>query len=73
MSKKRIYEYAKEQNVKSKDVIDELKAMDIDVSSHMQTLEDSQIKALDQKYNKQAQPSQDKKEKSAQNLSLIHI
>lgn len=67
MSKKRIYEYAKEQNVKSKDVIDELKAMDIDVSSHMQTLEDSQIKALDQKYNKQAQPSQDKKEKSAQN------
>ena len=67
MSKKRIYEYAKEKNVKSKDVIDELKAMDIDVSSHMQTLEDSQIKALDQKYNKQAQPSQDKKEKSAQN------
>ncbi|MGJ5712093.1 translation initiation factor IF-2 [Staphylococcus auricularis] len=67
MSKKRIYEYAKEQNVKSKDVIDELKAMDIDVSSHMQTLEDSQIKALDQKYNKQAQSSQDKKEKSAQN------
>ena len=36
MSKKRIYEYAKEVNVKSKEIIDELKKMDVEVSNHMQ-------------------------------------
>ncbi|PWZ79303.1 hypothetical protein DD873_13930, partial [Staphylococcus pseudintermedius] len=39
MSKQRIYEYAKDLNIKSKDVIDELKKTGIEVSNHMQTLE----------------------------------
>ena len=47
MSKKRIYEYAKDLKLKSKDIIDELAKMDVEVTSHMQTLEDDQIKALD--------------------------
>ncbi|PTF42031.1 hypothetical protein BUY29_05090, partial [Staphylococcus cohnii] len=47
MSKIRIYEYAKDLKLKSKDIIDELKKMDVEVTSHMQTLEDDQIKALD--------------------------
>lgn len=47
MSKQRIYEYAKELNLKSKEIIDELKSMNIEVSNHMQALEDDQIKALD--------------------------
>ena len=51
MSKKRIYEYAKELNVKSKEIIDELKKMDVEVSNHMQALEDSQIKMLDKSSN----------------------
>ncbi|CAM3055223.1 translation initiation factor IF-2 [Staphylococcus argensis] len=51
MSKKRIYEYAKEQNIKSKDVIDELKKMNVEVSNHMQALEDDQIQALNKVYN----------------------
>ena len=50
MSKKRIYEYAKELNVKSKEIIDELKKMDVEVSNHMQALEDDQIKMLDKKF-----------------------
>ncbi|MDT3959636.1 translation initiation factor IF-2 [Staphylococcus kloosii] len=50
MSKKRIYEYAKELNLKSKDVIDELKKMNVEVSNHMQALEDNQIVALDKIY-----------------------
>ena len=54
MSKKRIYEYAKEQNIKSKDVIDELKKMNVEVSNHMQALEDDQIQALNKVYNKQS-------------------
>ncbi|MDT3972228.1 translation initiation factor IF-2 N-terminal domain-containing protein, partial [Staphylococcus saprophyticus] len=42
MSKKRIYEYAKDLKIKSKEIIDELKKMDVEVTSHMQTLEDDQ-------------------------------
>ncbi|MBF7017267.1 translation initiation factor IF-2 [Staphylococcus durrellii] len=53
MSKKRIYEYAKELNLKSKDVINELKKMDVEVSNHMQALEDNQIAALDKIYKSQ--------------------
>ena len=49
MSKKRIYEYAKELNVKSKEIIDELKKMDVEVSNHMQALENDQIKMLNKK------------------------
>jgi translation initiation factor IF-2 len=52
MSKKRIYEYAKELNLKSKDIIDELKKMNVEVSNHMQALEDNQIVALDKIYKK---------------------
>ncbi|RIN92206.1 hypothetical protein BU005_07400, partial [Mammaliicoccus sciuri] len=40
MSKKRIYEYAKEIDVKSKAIIDELKKNNIEVSNHMQALEE---------------------------------
>ena len=53
MSKQRIYEYAKELNIKSKDIIDELKKMNVEVSNHMQALEADQIKELD-KNSKQA-------------------
>ena len=50
MSKQRIYEYAKELNLKSKEIIDELKSMNVEVSNHMQALEEEQIKALDKKF-----------------------
>ncbi|GGG86226.1 translation initiation factor IF-2 [Staphylococcus pragensis] len=60
MSKKRIYEYAKELNVKSKEIIDELKKMDVEVSNHMQALEDDQIKVLDKKFKPQQSGNNDK-------------
>ena len=47
MSKKRIYEYAKDLKIKSKEIIDELKKMDVEVTSNMKTLEDDEIKDLD--------------------------
>ncbi|EHJ07739.1 translation initiation factor IF-2 [Staphylococcus simiae] len=59
MSKKRIYEYAKELNLKSKEIIDELKSMNIEVSNHMQALEDDQIKALDKKFKKEQTTNKD--------------
>ncbi|UXU76998.1 translation initiation factor IF-2 [Mammaliicoccus sciuri] len=53
MSKKRIYEYAKEIDVKSKAIIDELKKNNIEVSNHMQALEENDIKILDKAFKKQ--------------------
>ncbi|MCE7783745.1 translation initiation factor IF-2 [Staphylococcus xylosus] len=68
MSKKRIYEYAKDLKLKSKDIIDELAKMNVEVTSHMQTLEDNQIKALDKIYKpEQAQQAAKSEQKSAQN------
>ena len=65
MSKKRIYEYAKDLNIKSKDVIDELKKNGVDVSNHMQALEDNQIASLDKVF-KPAPAAETKKDKPQQ-------
>lgn len=62
MSKKRIYEYAKEVNLKSKDIIEELKKLSIEVSSHMQVIEDKEITALDKIFKKEQ-----KQEKKVEN------
>ncbi|MDH9160438.1 translation initiation factor IF-2 [Staphylococcus succinus] len=73
MSKKRIYEYAKELSIKSKVIIDELKKMNVEVSSHMQALEDDQIKTLDKIYKpeqaKQAEQSQSKTQNNQQSAN----
>lgn len=69
MSKQRIYEYAKSLNIKSKDVIDELKKSGVEVSNHMQTLEDDQIKTLDQAFKKSNTPSEQKDAKNNNNAS----
>ena len=66
MSKKRIYEYAKELNVKSKEIIDELKKMDVEVSNHMQALEDDQIKILNKKF-KSSKNEENKKQNTQNN------
>ncbi|WP_214336117.1 translation initiation factor IF-2 [Staphylococcus arlettae] len=71
MSKQRIYEYAKELNLKSKDVIDELKKMNVEVSNHMQALEDDQIAQLNKKFKPSTQSNNkanaSKADKPAQN------
>lgn len=67
MSKKRIYEYAKELNVKSKEIIDELKKMDVEVSNHMQALEDDQIKVLDKKFKPQQSGNNNAKQNTQNN------
>ncbi len=59
MSKKRIYEYAKEIDVKSKAIIDELKKNNIKVSNHMQALEENDIKILDKAFKKQDSAKKD--------------
>ncbi|ANB59962.1 translation initiation factor IF-2 [Anoxybacillus amylolyticus] len=56
MSKIRVYEYAKKNNVSSKDIIHKLKEMNIEVSNHMATLEPEVIEKLDSTYKK-AEPA----------------
>src|SRR5690625_2086527 len=51
MSKMRIYEYAREKNVSSKEVIDELLKMDIEVASHMSSINLEEQLKLDDIFN----------------------
>ncbi|MBO0959108.1 translation initiation factor IF-2 [Neobacillus sp. MM2021_6] len=61
MSKIRVYEYAKKHNISSKEIINKLKEMNIEVSNHMATIEDADIKKLDAAYNKkETNPTQQK-------------
>ncbi|HLR53117.1 MAG TPA: translation initiation factor IF-2 [Pseudogracilibacillus sp.] len=48
MTKMRIYEYAKRNNVANKKVIDQLKSMNLDVSNHMSTITKETQDQLDQ-------------------------
>jgi translation initiation factor IF-2 len=50
MTKMRVYEYAKKQNISSKDVITALQSMNVEVSNHMSTIDDHVIVKLDGKY-----------------------
>ncbi|WP_218086137.1 translation initiation factor IF-2, partial [Staphylococcus epidermidis] len=56
---------AKELNLKSKELIDELKSMNVEVSNHMQALEEEQIKALDKKFK--ASQAKDTNKQNTQN------
>ncbi|HET7658013.1 MAG TPA: translation initiation factor IF-2 N-terminal domain-containing protein, partial [Bacillales bacterium] len=56
MTKKRIYEYAREKNLASKDVIDRLKKHGITVSSHMSVVDDQMIQKLEGKSERRAKP-----------------
>ncbi|MEW9501263.1 translation initiation factor IF-2 [Jeotgalibacillus marinus] len=65
MSKLRVYEYAKKQNVTSKEVIDKLKTMNVEVKNHMATLEGEAISKLDASYNKGNTPAAKQNSKPA--------
>jgi translation initiation factor IF-2 len=68
MSKIRVYEYAKKHNISSKDVINKLKEMNIEVSNHMATIEDAAVVKLDATYNKkQSNPQQKQARPQQQN------
>ncbi|WP_226578864.1 translation initiation factor IF-2 [Halobacillus litoralis] len=70
MSKMRVYEYAKKNELSSKQVIEKLQNLNIEVNNHMSTLEDDAAKKLDQAFGKAAnagQPKQDKGPKGKTN------
>ncbi|WP_027108498.1 translation initiation factor IF-2 [Lacticigenium naphthae] len=46
MVKKRVYEFAKEKNISSKDVLEKAKKLGIDYNSHMSSMNDSDVSKL---------------------------
>ncbi|MFB1098587.1 MULTISPECIES: translation initiation factor IF-2 [Bacillaceae] len=50
MSKIRVYEYAKEKNVSSKEIITKLKSMNIEVSNHMSMINETAKDKLDKSF-----------------------
>ena len=70
MSKIRIHEYAKENGVSSKEVMEFLQNKGIEVNSHMKSLEDEEITVLNKKFKKNsAKPEAGKEKKPAQSKS----
>lgn len=60
MSKTRVYEYAKQHNTSSKEVINYLKEMKVEVSNHMSTISDDTKAKLDTKFNTATKQSDNK-------------
>src|SRR5690625_353185 len=51
MGKMRVYEYAKQNNSTSKEVIDHLNELKMDITNHMSTIEEETVRTLDKKFN----------------------
>ncbi len=55
MSKRRVYEIAKELGVESKELVQRIRALGIPVSNHMSTLEDEQVERIKQAFGRSSQ------------------
>lgn len=60
MSKIRIHEYAKEIGLTSKEIIDFLESKNVEVKSHMSSLEDDVLKMLDAEFKKNSKKADSK-------------
>ncbi|CAM3378303.1 translation initiation factor IF-2 [Nosocomiicoccus ampullae] len=67
MSKIRIHEYAKQHNLQSKEVINVLKDNGKDYNSHMQSLNDDDVKLLDSKFVKKDNNKKNNKKDNKKN------
>ncbi|HEY4601596.1 MAG TPA: translation initiation factor IF-2 [Cerasibacillus sp.] len=62
MRKMRIYEYAKQAKLSSKEIIQHLKELNIDVSNHMSTITEDVVQKLNQKLNPKKEQNKPKSE-----------
>jgi len=73
MSKKRVYEFAKELNIESKEVLDKAKSLGIEYGSHMSSMEDDEMNRVKQSLQQSSQSKPKKntspKKEGAQNKS----
>ncbi|OAK72520.1 translation initiation factor IF-2 [Lederbergia galactosidilytica] len=65
MSKVRVYEYAKKQNKTSKEIINKLKEMNIEVGNHMSMIDSQTISRLDATYQKNEKSTDKSNEKKS--------
>ncbi|MDQ0206304.1 translation initiation factor IF-2 [Alkalicoccobacillus murimartini] len=65
MKKMRIYEYAKEHNLQSKQLIDQLKGMGVEVSNHMSVVDEDTLKKASNQSSNQAKPAQQESKPAA--------
>ncbi|SEH73578.1 bacterial translation initiation factor 2 (bIF-2) [Halobacillus karajensis] len=63
MTKMRVYEYAKKNELSSKQVIQKLQNLNIEVNNHMSTIEEEAAKKLDQAFGKGDKPKAQNQEK----------
>ncbi|MFC0301381.1 translation initiation factor IF-2 [Virgibacillus soli] len=68
MRKMRVYEYAKENNVTSREVIEKLKQLNIEVSNHMSTIDEDDMKKLQGKVTENQKDTNQKKETKQQTV-----
>ena len=76
MTKLRVHEYAKQNNVSSKDVISKLKELNIEVTNHMTALDDTTIQKLNdsmQPKQEQEAPKQEETPKQVQRLNYMKL
>lgn len=59
MTKMRVYEYAKQNNTTSKEVIEHLNQLNVEISNHMSTISTDIIAQLDKKFKKADKKKQD--------------
>ncbi len=62
MSKIRVYEYAKKQQLSSKEVIEKLRSLGVEVANHMSTINDNALRQLDESFSKKNQPVNEAKQ-----------
>lgn len=71
MSKIRVYEYAKQKNVSSKEIINKLKEINVEVSNHMSTISSETTAKLDEvfsaKTENETKPVEETKQKEQKN------
>ncbi|MDC3416360.1 translation initiation factor IF-2 [Aquibacillus salsiterrae] len=70
MSKTRVYEYAKSMNISSKEVIDKLNQLNIEVTNHMSTISDSTKKKLDEIFSAKKTDANDTEDKNNHQAKL---
>ncbi|SDH93788.1 translation initiation factor IF-2 [Alteribacillus bidgolensis] len=68
MKKMRVYEYAKSVNKSSKEIVEQLKNMDVNVSNHMSVIDENTVQKLEGKTNnsQENKPKPENKQPSSQ-------
>lgn len=68
MRKMRVYEYAKEKNISSKEIIEKLKSLNIEVTNHMSVITEDTIKKLEGPVKETPKQNQEKKDQPVKSV-----